>query len=168
MKLTLSQVIEALSAAPQDRVLAQGFDCPHSWRGRYAELAFAPAEHVTVASMLACARVALDGTFEGYKGGHFTMTGGAPVNLDFPGNSGGDSGLTRERLAAMLQTEGDAELALPRHTRPYTAALQFEFDGDPDLEDTSVQARSAAVYAAVRRAVAEDRLEDVLTLDALF
>jgi hypothetical protein len=71
--MTLGELIEALEASDAAKVVARGFAKPHSYRGYYDELAFEPAANVTVGDMLADARSALDATFEGYKGGLFTM-----------------------------------------------------------------------------------------------
>lgn len=71
--MTLGQLIEKLEKAPQDRVVRFGFGAPMSYRGYYEDVAFEPAENVTVASMLAHARSALGATFTGYKGGEYTM-----------------------------------------------------------------------------------------------
>lgn len=73
--MTLAELITALEAADPAQVVAHGFRNPHSYRGDYMDLAFEPASDVTVADMLADARSALGATFEGYKGGDFTMSG---------------------------------------------------------------------------------------------
>ena len=70
----LGDLIQRLEAAPDQSVVVRwGFGKPHSSRGDYSELAFDPAENVTVASMLAHAKASLGATFEGWKGGDFTM-----------------------------------------------------------------------------------------------
>lgn len=70
---TLGEVIDHLSALPADQVVDHGFNNPHSYRGYYDQLAFEPCENTTVGAMLACAEAALGGTFQGYKGGDYTM-----------------------------------------------------------------------------------------------
>ena len=72
--MTLGELIEILQKADPDHVCKVGFGAPMSYRGYYDELAFEPAENVTVASMLKNARSALGGTFIGYKGGEFLMS----------------------------------------------------------------------------------------------
>lgn len=72
--MTLGDLIARLEAADPDRVVPLGFANPHSYRGWYDELAFEPAEHVPVRSMLEAARSALGATYHGYKGGAYTMT----------------------------------------------------------------------------------------------
>lgn len=72
--LGLGQLIERLAAEPdQDRRVSIGFNHPHSYRGDYWELAFEIALNVTVSEMLAAARSALGATFQGWKGGNYTM-----------------------------------------------------------------------------------------------
>lgn len=70
--MTLQELIEALALIPDGKV-RYGFSAPHSYRGDYAELAFSPAEAVTVASMRANAQSAMGRAFDGYKGGVFVM-----------------------------------------------------------------------------------------------
>lgn len=79
--MTLQKLIQLLEAAPQGKIVPKGFTSPHSWRGVYAELAFEPAENVKVSEMLADAKSALGKTFEGYKGGDFTMDENTEVHI---------------------------------------------------------------------------------------
>jgi hypothetical protein len=72
--VNLSELIKTLEAADPGRVVPLGFGHPHSYRGYYDELAFEPREDVTVAQMLSDARSALDATYDGWKGGEFTMS----------------------------------------------------------------------------------------------
>lgn len=69
----LGELISALEQCNPDRVLPVGFAHPHSHRGSYEQLAFEMRENVTVGSMLEAARTALGNTYEGYKGGDYTM-----------------------------------------------------------------------------------------------
>jgi len=71
--LTLGGIIAALEAEDPARILPYGFNEPHSYRGHYEELAFEPAENITVGEMLAACRSALGATFQGWKGGDYTM-----------------------------------------------------------------------------------------------
>lgn len=71
--MTLGDLITALEAQDPLRKVPLGFASPHSYRGTYAELAFEPKAGVTVGEMLASARSALGATYEGWKGGDFTM-----------------------------------------------------------------------------------------------
>lgn len=71
--MTLEELITALESHDQAKVVPHGFANPHSYRGDYCDLAFEPAANVTVGSMLNAARSALGETFQGYKGGDYTM-----------------------------------------------------------------------------------------------
>lgn len=72
--LTLKGIIDRLEqVANQDAVLKVGFVNPHSYRGDYSELAFQAANDIPVKNLLAYARSALGSTYEGWKGGEFTM-----------------------------------------------------------------------------------------------
>lgn len=84
----LIEMLEMLEAADSAAVLAEGFCNPHSWRGSYWELAFEPAENVTVGSMLDAARSALGATYPGWKGGDYTMTEWSEVHLAYEGTFG--------------------------------------------------------------------------------
>lgn len=52
---------------------------PHSYRGYYADLAFEDGKPTTLGAFRKAARKALGATFEGYKGGDFTMNGDTPL-----------------------------------------------------------------------------------------
>lgn len=71
--MRLGELIKILRSADPDLVIRWGFGAPHSYRGNYVELAFDPAENVTVGSMLTHAESALNKQFTGYKGGEFLM-----------------------------------------------------------------------------------------------
>lgn len=101
--MTLQSLIEALERAPADRVVPFGFGRPHSYRGFYDELAFEPKENVTVGEMLADAKSAVGRTFQGYKGGDYTMDGWTHVWLAEYGCSG--EGIGPTLLRYMLGTE---------------------------------------------------------------
>lgn len=81
---SLGELIEALEAADPALTVPIGFGRPHSWRGDYSELAFDPAADTTVADMLAAARSAVGATYEGWKGGDFTMSLHTSVYLAEP------------------------------------------------------------------------------------
>jgi hypothetical protein len=74
----LGELIEALEKLPEDRVLAVGFDKPHSYRGYYNGLAFEPARNIPVKKMLEAARSAPGNWYQGYKGGTYYMDAGTP------------------------------------------------------------------------------------------
>lgn len=104
----LKTVIEMLRAAPQDAVLRNGFFHPHSFRDFYDELAFEPAPNVPVREMLEDAEYALGHTFEGYKGGQFTMGEYTSCWLANYGE-GSDDRLGPRLLAYMLADVVDAQ-----------------------------------------------------------
>jgi len=58
-----------------EHVPSFGFANPHSWRGSYAELAFEPVVNVSINTMLEHARSAIGESYNGYKGGVYTMSG---------------------------------------------------------------------------------------------
>lgn len=73
--MNLGELIAVLEAVPnQNGLVPWGFGDPDSYRGYYEDVAFEPADNVTIASMLASARSALGATFQGYKGGDYLMT----------------------------------------------------------------------------------------------
>lgn len=104
MRLNLREVINMLSDADPNKVVRDGFAHPMSYRGSYDQLAFAPASNVTVGSMLEHAKSALGATFEGYKGGEYTMTERTPCHIAEYGECSMDDEdeLTEIRLLAML------------------------------------------------------------------
>ena len=71
--MTLGELIAQLESVEPTRCLRLGFHRPHSYRGYYDELAFEPCADISVGEMLAAARSALGSTYQGYKGGDFTM-----------------------------------------------------------------------------------------------
>jgi hypothetical protein len=73
--MTLGELIAALEAVDADRIIRNGFESPHSYRGWYERLAFEPATNVRVGDMLNDARGALGRVFTGYKGGEYRMHG---------------------------------------------------------------------------------------------
>lgn len=87
-RYTLGGLVDALKAQDPTKRVRLGFANPHSYRGDYTELAFEPAENVTVADMLASAESAVGTSYEGWKGGDFTMDTYTPVHLAIEGRSG--------------------------------------------------------------------------------
>lgn len=71
--LTLGEVIDRLKGEDPERRVPLGFARPHSYRGYYHDLAFEIERDVTVGEMLAAAYGALGSTYEGWKGGDYTM-----------------------------------------------------------------------------------------------
>jgi hypothetical protein len=98
----LGELIKALEAEDPRKVLPDGFSNPHRWRGDYMDLAFEPAKNVTVAAMLADAKRSLGATFEGYKGGEYTMEEYTDCWLCEYGTSAGAETIGRRLLGYML------------------------------------------------------------------
>lgn len=71
--LGLGDLIARLEREDPARVLPIGFADPHSYRGYYEQLAFEPRRNIAIGDMLEAARSALGTTYEGYKGGEYTM-----------------------------------------------------------------------------------------------
>jgi len=72
--MTLGELIKTLEKYPADQIVERGFGSPDSYRGDYSQLAFNPEVNVTVGEMLDHAKSAVGRTFQGYKGGSFTMS----------------------------------------------------------------------------------------------
>jgi hypothetical protein len=81
--LTLGAAIKTLEQAPPDAVVEfSGGASPgeaHSYRGYYSDLSFGGGDKITAAQFLEVCRSALGATFEGYKGGDFTMGEKTPL-----------------------------------------------------------------------------------------
>jgi ABC-type cobalt transport system substrate-binding protein len=90
--MTLKELIAYLEKEDPAKVAPLGFASPHSYRGYYDQLAFEPAENVTVGSMLACAQEALGKTYTGYKGGQFRMDADTDVHIARYGECGEEIG----------------------------------------------------------------------------
>ena len=92
--MTLRELIDFLTDKDADIVAKIGFANPHSYRGYYDELAFEPAENVTVGKMLESAKKALGTTYCGWKGGDFKMEEYTDVWLAVEGRCGEGIGPT--------------------------------------------------------------------------
>lgn len=86
----LGHIIDRLRAVHPARVCRIGFFGPHSYRGDYSDLAFRPAENITVGQMLGAAEGAEGKTFEGYKGGQYEMDEHSRCWLSEYGRGGGE------------------------------------------------------------------------------
>lgn len=97
-QMTLGKLIGALEGLGGDRLLT-GFGDPHSYRGYYDDLSFAPTlVRRTAGDLLNVVRSDCMGrTFTGYKGGEFMMGENTPVWI-------AEWGATGERLMG-LDTE---------------------------------------------------------------
>jgi hypothetical protein len=93
--LTLGALHAALQEAnPDALVLLDGGetspDEPHSYRGYYSDLAFERVQPLRkVSQLLVEVADALGATFEGYKGGDFTMDSETPLWVSSYGSSSG-------------------------------------------------------------------------------
>lgn len=86
--MNLGQLIDMLNLMlDKSRIVPKGFKNPHSWRGIYAELAFEPAENVSISDMLKAAESAVGTTYSGWKGGDYTMDRETSIHLSHPGES---------------------------------------------------------------------------------
>lgn len=105
--MMLNELIARLEREPPEKRVKHGFNHPHSWRGSYEELAFEPADNVTVGSMLADARRALGTTYSGWKGGEYTMHAHTECYMAKEGTCGGysDDGISLRLLEYMLADE---------------------------------------------------------------
>ncbi len=91
--MTLQELIDALAVCDSRTRVPLGFGYPHSYRGCYDELAFEPVRDTTVGAMLAAARAAMGATYQGYKGGSYTMQPYTEVWIAEHGHTGEGIGL---------------------------------------------------------------------------
>lgn len=95
--MTLGAFIKALEACPQDAGVSFDFGGCYptefaSYRGSYEQLALGFDDKIvrpTVANLLARAKESLGKTFEGYKGGDYTMLEYTPLWVSNYGRSSG-------------------------------------------------------------------------------
>ena len=90
--MNLEDLIKKLESETPTKRIKIGFHNPHSYRGSYSELAFERKDNITIGEMLQCAKNALGKTFDGYKGGEYTMSGLAEVYLAEYGHTGEEIG----------------------------------------------------------------------------
>ena len=108
--LSLGELIDRLKKMPEDRpVICDTGQHPGkfmSYRGCYEDLAVEPTdEKITAGKLLNHAEQALGNTFEGYKGGSYTMTEDTPLWLAPYGNTGpAIIGMSVSDVDAVLQT----------------------------------------------------------------
>lgn len=105
MDLTLSDLITWLQKQKKTAKVKDGFGSPHSDRGDYYDLAFDPVPETTFGDMLKHAESALGATFEGYKGGEFTMYGTTDCKIASYGMCG--EHITSAHLKLWLLTAED-------------------------------------------------------------
>lgn len=104
-QLTLGDLIDLLEHMDPDQMI-QNLPVPHSYRGYYTNLAFNPSTcRVPVGQLLESCRGLIGETFEGYKGGEYTMDRSTPLWIS-------DYGTVGERIMAInldgsFETEED-------------------------------------------------------------
>ena len=93
--MTLGELIEALKEKDPDLVINRGFGSPHSYRGYYDCLSFEPdLGRTSVRDLLSIVESSLGKTFEGWKGGKYTMHEYTDVYLAHWGSTGEELGST--------------------------------------------------------------------------
>lgn len=119
MTMCLGELILHLESFSPDMRVANGFGSAHSDRGDYSNVAFEPEYDTTVGEMLAHAAGALGATFEGWKGGTFTMTAFVDTHIGRYGECG--EGIGRLMLGLMLGCDG----ALPNRYEEVARGMRF-------------------------------------------
>lgn len=104
--MILKDLIKKLEECNPNTVIKLGFDNPHSYRGDYNQLSFEPKENCRVGDMLNDAKLALNSSFDGWKGGTYFMDDYTIVNLSKRGECGwnlSDDTITLRLLNYMLK-----------------------------------------------------------------
>lgn len=108
--VTLGELEAFLKKLPTSMNVTNGFTNPHSYRGNYEEVAFAPAFNVCVGEMLSCVEKALTQSFRGYKGGYFSYDEKTLCHVQNEGSSyPGEDYLTEEHLKKWLWAAFNAD-----------------------------------------------------------
>lgn len=90
MEMRLEQLIDYLKEKNPEKRLVMGLGKPDSYRGYYDQLAFPLKPNVTVGEMLEWAQEAVGKTYQGYKGGDFTMDKDTYVHVAAWGDCGSE------------------------------------------------------------------------------
>ncbi len=90
MEMRLEQLIDYLKKQNPEKRLVMGLGKPDSYRGYYDQLAFPLQPNVTVGEMIASAELAIGTTYQGYKGGDFTMDKDTYVHVAGYGSTGSE------------------------------------------------------------------------------
>lgn len=98
--MKLKELIAALEQHDPEQPVAVGFANPHSYRGYYHELAFEPVADTTIGAMLVAALSAVGATYEGWKGGEFTMDRDTEVRIAYEGTADDLTGILWVNLLA--------------------------------------------------------------------
>lgn len=140
--MMLGELITRLEAANPQQTVHHGFCNPHSYRGDYMDLAFEPATNTTVADMVAAARSALGTTYQGWKGGDFTMTEHSWCWLSQEGDASGDSigTLLLDFMLAAPSSKPDTSRLEAAARRALDSLADFILDtSDPGVEALGAQ-----------------------------
>lgn len=86
--MELGQLITWLEKQDPALVVSDGIGQPHTDRSYYYNLAFDPVDKTTIGEMLNFAKSAIGSTYEGYKGGDYTMQEQTEVFIGLYGDSG--------------------------------------------------------------------------------
>lgn len=118
-QMTLGELIMALQKCPPEAICRTGRwgspTNPHSYRGYYDHLALEVGERKPVAAVLDMLEQACGETYEGYKGGDFTMGSSTPVWLAEQGVSTGDMIVGVYRAVDGI----DSEVVIATRNDPY-------------------------------------------------
>lgn len=86
----LGDIADAFAALDPGTVLPIGLADPHSYRGYYQELAVELCGPTTAGEIATMLKGCIGRTFEGYKGGDYTMRRFTDVYIAEYGSAGGD------------------------------------------------------------------------------
>lgn len=79
--MKLNQLLTLIEQQPIERLCEYGFDYPHSYRGYYNHVSFAPKQNVTIGEMLKFVKAAYAHEFTGWKGGENRYNDDTPVHF---------------------------------------------------------------------------------------
>lgn len=104
--MTLGDFKKHIEGFPVGTQFNFGISEPFSWRGAYAEVAFAIIEQpMTRDEVLAKIQLAYRGTFCGYKGGEYSYDDYTDVHFEQDGSSYTDGGYVSEWIARIENQE---------------------------------------------------------------
>jgi hypothetical protein len=72
-EMNIRDIIAYVSPYPREMRLKRGFTNPHSYRGYYEELGVVWAPNVSIGEMIDMFQGAIGSTYQGWKGGDYTM-----------------------------------------------------------------------------------------------
>ncbi len=109
MYLSLGEIISEMEKHSPLQPMRIGFTHAHSYRGDYYQLGVEPIQGTTIGDSLAILKGAIGKTFQGYKGGDYTMHDETSVYISVYGEGDGDK-LGSLLLAYMLGADPVAAL----------------------------------------------------------